>query len=66
LTLEKDGYMEPVPCPTNPRNLRKSTVRCESAALKGEEKMKGEWLFPRAGNVTEDFQEVSDYVFSEE
>jgi hypothetical protein len=50
----------------NPPNLRKSTVRYESAALKGEEKMKGEWLFPSAGNVTEDFREVTDYVFSEE
>jgi hypothetical protein len=66
LTPEMDGYKGPVPCPTNPRNLNKFTVRYESTALKSEEKMKGEWLFSRTGNVTEDFQKVSDYVFSEE
>jgi hypothetical protein len=66
LTPERDGYMGPVPCPTNRRNLRKSTVRYESATLKGEGRMKGWWLSLRVGNVTEDFQEVSDYVFSEE
>jgi hypothetical protein len=49
--------VEPLPCPTNTRNLRKFTVRYESAALKSEGNMNGEWLFPRAGNVTEDFQE---------
>jgi hypothetical protein len=43
--------------PENPHNFRKFAIRHERAALKGEEKMKGQWLFPKASNVTEDFQE---------
>jgi hypothetical protein len=54
-------------CPVaeNTRNLRKSVIRHERGALKGEEKMKGEWLFSRAGNVTEDFQEEA-IIYSRE
>ena len=49
----------------NPFNLRKSTVRYESATLKGEENMKGQWLFLRVGNVIEDFQEEA-IIYSRE
>jgi hypothetical protein len=53
------------PVAENPFNLRKCSVRHESAALKGEGKMKGQWFFPKAGNVTEDFQEEA-IIYSRE